>query len=141
MILHLESGTCKSGVNRQKVNQYVRQLDRNNVITNPSRLLTAGDNDDTTYIATEASWNGRAYECVLCHNDFRTLRDLNRHLASPRHQAKVYKCPLNTCQVHFGTLSALCQHIESEKCGVSKFKAVQRTMDSMLSGVRRIGYY
>ena len=139
MILHLESGTCKSGVNRQKVNQYVRQLDRNNVITKPSRLLTASD-DVTTCIATGASWNGQTYECVVCHKDFGTLRDLNQHLASPRHQAKVYKCPLSTCQVPFRTLSALWQHIESEKCGISKFKAVQRAVDSMLSGVRRIGY-
>ncbi|KAL4063896.1 hypothetical protein V8B97DRAFT_654122 [Scleroderma yunnanense] len=141
LILHLESGGCKSGVNRQMVNRYVREVDRTNIITNPSRLLTGGDNTDVSYTATDASWNGRAYECVLCHNLFRSLRDLNRHLASPRHQSKVYRCPLDTCQVQFSTLSALCQHIESEKCGVSRFKVVKHTMDNMLSGVTRIGYY
>jgi hypothetical protein len=35
------------------------------------------------------------------------LMDLNRHLASPRHQEKVYRCPLSTCQTHFVSLSGL----------------------------------
>ncbi|KAI6015663.1 hypothetical protein EDC04DRAFT_2578163 [Pisolithus marmoratus] len=141
LILHLESGSCQSGVNRQRVNQYVRDMDRNNAIIDPSRLLTAGDNTSVDYIATERSWNGNAFECVLCHSRFAALRDLNRHLASPRHQSKIYKCPLSSCGVHFRTLSALCQHVESEKCGIMKFQVVKRTLDSMLTGIGRIGYY
>ncbi|KIK30008.1 hypothetical protein PISMIDRAFT_672021 [Pisolithus microcarpus 441] len=140
LILHLESGGCQSGVDRQKVNRYVRDMDRNNIITDPSRLLTGGD-DTVDYIATVGSWNGRAYECVLCHSQFKALSDLNRHLTSPRHQSKIYKCPLSTCGVRFRTLSALCQHIESERCGIMKFQAVRNTLDNMLTGVGRIAYY
>ncbi|KAI6163665.1 hypothetical protein EDD17DRAFT_428516 [Pisolithus thermaeus] len=141
LVLHLESGGCRSGATRQKVNQYIRDMDRSGVIIDSSRLLTAGDNTSVDYIATDLSWNGRAYECVLCHSHFAALIDLNRHLASPRHQSKIYKCPLSTCGVRFRTLSALCQHVESEKCGIMKFQAVKSTLDKLLTGVGRIGYY
>ncbi|KAG2067376.1 hypothetical protein BDR04DRAFT_1080607 [Suillus decipiens] len=138
LILHLESGSCRSGADRRAVGNWVRKNDRTNLITDPARLIAADERANAKFIATEQSWNGRAYECVLCHAQFQTLRDLNRHLASPRHEEKVYRCPLRTCQTHFVSLSALCQHIESESCGVMKFKAVQDAMDRIFSGVVRI---
>lgn len=138
LILHLESGSCRSGVDRRFIDKWVRDNDRSNIITDPARLITAGDRSNTQLIATERSWNGQAYECVLCHNEFRGLLDLNRHLASPRHQEKAYRCPLRSCDTHFVSLSALCQHIESERCGVMKFRAVKEAMDNLLSGVARI---
>ncbi|KAJ7177404.1 hypothetical protein C8R43DRAFT_1193400 [Mycena crocata] len=125
LLLHLEAGTCSSGSNRQTVNRIVRQYDTNNVITNTARLLTGGDNQ-VNYMASAASWNGSAYECYLCHGGYRSLAALNHHLASPtRHQS-------------FTTLSALCQHIESERCGVFKFKAVQNAMNDLMGGMRRL---
>ncbi|KAJ7511592.1 hypothetical protein B0H11DRAFT_1952170 [Mycena galericulata] len=136
LILHLESGSCASGADRQTINRYVRQYDTNNVITNPARLLTGGE--VTTYLATSAAWNGSAYECYLCHGGYRSLAALNQHLASPRHQEKMYVCPLSTCRAPFPTLSGLCQHIESERCGVSKFKVVQNTMDDLVGKMRRL---
>lgn len=138
MILHLESGGCRSGVNRRIVNQYVREYDRTNIITNPARLLTGGSSDEVTYYASSAAWNGSSYECYLCHSVFRTLPGLNQHLASPRHQDKVYFCPLSTCRMEFSTLSALCQHIESEKCGVGRFQHVQIAMDNLVGRVGRL---
>ncbi|THV00616.1 hypothetical protein K435DRAFT_656811 [Dendrothele bispora CBS 962.96] len=140
LILHLESGKCSSGVNRSAVDRYVRQYDKNNVITDPSRLLTGPDelDRDAFYSANERAWNGRAYECYLCHNTFRTLAGLNQHLASPRHQEKIYLCPLSTCRQRFPTLSGLCQHIESQKCGVAKFRIVQRTLDDVMGKMRML---
>jgi len=125
-------------MNRCIVDRYVREYDKTNVITNPARLLTAGSTDEVTYIASAAAWNGSAYECYLCHSGFRTLVSLNRHLASPRHQAKVYLCPLTSCRKEFSTLSALCQHIESERCGVGKFRQVQNAMDSIVGRMGRL---
>ncbi|KAJ7146599.1 hypothetical protein C8R44DRAFT_757860 [Mycena epipterygia] len=142
LILHLEAGTCASGADRQTVDRYVRQYDTNNIITDPARLLTGGaDGSDVKYYATSASWNGSAYECYLCHGGYRSLAALNQHLASPRHQDKIYVCPLTTCQNHFPTLSALCQHIESGSCGVTKFKVVQNTMDDLVGKMRRLTAY
>lgn len=138
MILHLESGTCRSGVNRRIVDTTIRQYDRNNVITNPARLLTGGDsNSDTTYIASDAAWNGSSYECYFCHLEFRSLNSLNQHLASPRHQTRNYYCPLDTCRQPFTTLSGLCQHIESQRCGVARFRQVQNAMNRVLGGAQR----
>jgi Zinc-finger of C2H2 type len=134
-LLHLEAGSCRSGIKRSDVNAYVRSRDTSNYITDPSRLLTASD---TTYYATGASWNGRAYECYLCPNEYRTLSALNQHLASPKHQAKIYRCPLTTCQEKFSTLSGLCQHVESGRCNVMKHRAVQNVMDGMVSGMKRL---
>ncbi|KAF7978038.1 hypothetical protein HWV62_1927 [Athelia sp. TMB] len=141
MILHLESGTCRSGATRQRINRAIRQLDTQNVITNPARLLTGGDADiEVTYSATGASWNGNAYECFLCHATFARLPGLNQHLASPRHQEKIYVCPLSSCRVQFSGLSALCQHIESERCGVSRFRNVQNAMNRIVGGMGRLTY-
>ncbi|KAF8899322.1 hypothetical protein BD779DRAFT_1617033 [Infundibulicybe gibba] len=139
MLLHLEAGTCRSGLNRTIINRAVQQLDRNHIITDPSRLLTGSS--DVNYSATEVAWNGYNYECYLCHNTYRTLSALNQHLASPRHQAKIYICPLSTCKLRYSTLSGLCQHIESERCGVSKFKPVQNVMNNLVSGMNRIAYH
>ena len=139
LVLHLEEGACRSGIDRATINRFVRQYDTNNIITDPSRLLTSGTaSDNTKYYASERSWNGYRYECYLCHSGYSSLTSLNQHLSSPIHQDKIYICPASTCRARFTTLSALCQHIESEKCGVSKFKAVQHTMDSVLGQMGRL---
>ncbi|KAF8131570.1 hypothetical protein EV363DRAFT_1330402 [Boletus edulis] len=136
MISHLENGGCPSGATRKMINRWVQLNDRNNTVTVPRRLLTNGD--DIEYIATERSWNGYAYECVLCHSTFGALADLNRHLASPRHQERMYRCPLQTCLMRFNTLSGLCQHVESESCGILKFRAVREGMDDLLRDMGRL---
>ncbi|KAF9260837.1 hypothetical protein L218DRAFT_871531 [Marasmius fiardii PR-910] len=134
LLLHLEGGRCPSRVDRDTVNRVVQLLDKNNVITDP-RLIT-GPDQNAKFSATEKSWNGYAYECYICHSTYRTLPALNQHLASPRHEAKVYFCPLSSCHVRFTTLSALCQHIESQRCGVAKFKAVQNALDGLVGGMK-----
>jgi len=130
LVHHLESGDCSSG---NAVNRVVRQLDTNHVITDPSRLITGGTSvdDEATYYATAFSWNGSAYECYPCHKDNSSLTSLNQHLASPTHR-KSYICPGPNCETHFVGLGALCQHTESQSCGVLRFRAVQATMNSLL---------
>ncbi|KAG9313887.1 hypothetical protein JVU11DRAFT_4655 [Chiua virens] len=126
-----------SGATRAMIDRWVRVQDQGNVITVPRQLLTNGE-DTPRYIATERSWNGSAYECVLCHSTFRELVDLNRHLASPRHQEKIYRCPMSSCLARFNTLSGLCQHVESESCGVLRFRMVREGMDSLLNDMHRL---
>ncbi|KAF7782994.1 hypothetical protein Agabi119p4_2370 [Agaricus bisporus var. burnettii] len=141
MILHLEGGKCVSGIDRSYVDQKVREYDRNNIITDPSRMITgSGSQSNSTYYATKAAWNGYAFECYLCHHTYNTLPILNQHLGSPRHQDKFYLCPLNTCRTRFSTLSALCQHIESERCGVHRFRDVKDMMGSVVGGMNRLTY-
>ncbi|TCD67479.1 hypothetical protein EIP91_012340 [Steccherinum ochraceum] len=141
LIAHCESGACPSGVSRQAVDRLVVALDRNNVITNPARLLAgpAGFYAPpllTSSWATAKSWNGDAYECVVCHREFRSLNALNSHLQSPVHQERIYRCPTgkpgNGCGTEFKTLSGLVQHVESGVCGVKRF---QRQIDSVVEAV------
>ncbi|KAF9011244.1 hypothetical protein BDQ17DRAFT_873716 [Cyathus striatus] len=136
LVLHFESGKCGSGIDRPMIDKMVRQFDRNHIITDPSHMLTNGDSGhNPACYATDRSWNGHAFECYLCHDTFRSLRGLNAHLASPRHQTKMYICPSSTCPIRFSTLSGLIQHIESERCGILKFKPVQDALEMMLNRI------
>jgi len=123
--IHLESGRCTtSGLDRAKINDMVRRLDRNNVITRP--LLTMPGYDSVEMIATERAWNGYSYECYLCTREFQTLHALNNHIKSPVHEQAIYRCPKASCGRQYKLLSGLIQHVESESCGVMRFNQVQQ---------------
>ncbi|KAI0791144.1 hypothetical protein C8Q75DRAFT_759659 [Abortiporus biennis] len=142
-VLHFESGTCPSGVNRERLNRFAIQMDRSHVITNPSRLISYDSTSNTSsqLWATERTWNGDAYECFLCHREFRSLSAINAHLHSPAHEDKIYRCPTawQGCNMQFKTISALFQHVESESCGVHKFHGrMNQAIGSITDGMRRI---
>ena len=112
--LHLESGACTSGINRQKIDQYCREVDPNHVFTNKQIGWYTNQNESTS-MATGASWDGSWYRCPLCQKGFGSLTGLNSHLSSPVHRQKIYHCP--RCQKEFVALSALINHMENETCG------------------------
>ncbi|KAF4630250.1 hypothetical protein G7Y89_g7885 [Cudoniella acicularis] len=122
--IHLESGSCSSGLNRHKINDMVRRLDRNNVITRP--MITMPGYDRVETIATSRAWNGSGFECYLCTKQFNSLHSLNNHLKSPAHEQKIYRCPNRQCGREYKLLSGLVQHVESESCGLMRFSQVQR---------------
>ncbi|KAI0249122.1 hypothetical protein BJV78DRAFT_1276310 [Lactifluus subvellereus] len=142
LVLHFESGACRSGMTRDELNRLVVRADRNNVITNPARLLGGWDGYEppasAKVWATDLSWNGEAYECFLCNSTFRTLESLNQHLQSPRHESKIYRCPKLDCDIQFVALSALCQHVEAGSCGVRMFRPVRDAMESLTRGFNAI---
>lgn len=138
--LHCESGTCVSGITRNDVDRLAVRYDRSNTITNPARMI-GGPSDYQPQVvdtwATEDSWNGSAWECVLCHKTFRSLMALNAHLKSPAHADKIYRCPsvFRGCNMEFRTLSGLLQHVERSSCGVTKFQPqVKAVMDGVTRG-------
>jgi len=122
--IHLESGRCSSGLDRAKINDIVRQLDRRNIITRP--MLTMPGYDHVKTFATERAWNGYSYQCYLCTRQFSTLGGLNNHIKSPAHEQHIYHCPKRSCGRTFKVLSGLVQHMESESCGVMRFTQVQQ---------------
>jgi hypothetical protein len=146
VVLHLESGTCNSGVTRHMIDAYVLKHDVNSIITNSRAMITGGStNYETytppTYTATNRAWNGSCWECYFCHAGFRTMPQLNQHLASPKHSAtpnKIYRCPNAACGKQFAALSGLGQHIERGSCGVQRFKGVQKTIDDLMGGMKRL---
>ncbi|KZT58324.1 hypothetical protein CALCODRAFT_468549 [Calocera cornea HHB12733] len=146
VVLHLETGKCVSGVTRAIIDRYIVKYDRNNLITNPSRLITGPPGSRelqpmTTNIATKHAWNGNGFECYFCHKEFQYLAQLNQHLASPKHTKPtemIYRCPNRDCGLKKATLSGLCQHIESGSCGVNRSSNVTDTMNHFVGGMRRL---
>ncbi|KAL8635916.1 MAG: hypothetical protein Q9228_006635 [Teloschistes exilis] len=116
---HLESGSCTSGINRTKIDNYCRQVDPNHIFTNKQIGWYEENSSSTTTIATVAAWDGNRYRCYLCQRGFYNLTALNQHLASPVHRQKIYHCP--RCRREFTNLSGLVNHLESESCGAFRF--------------------
>ncbi|EJF61460.1 hypothetical protein DICSQDRAFT_60528 [Dichomitus squalens LYAD-421 SS1] len=138
LVHHLESGGCFSRITRDMVNRIVAKLDTHGVISDPTKLIGPGSGMQVTGSwATARAWNGMRWECYLCHRTFVQMFDLNQHLNSPAHTQKgLYHCPTawKGCGAKFNTLSGFCQHVESEQCGVCRFK---KTMDSFIDGLSK----
>ena len=125
------------------IDAYVFKHDAHRLITNPQRMITYGTTPQytppPTYTATNRAWNGSSWECYFCHIEFPYKPQLDQHLASPKHSAaqnKTYKCPNSACGKNFATLGGLGQHIENGSCGVQRFKAVKKTIDNMMGGMK-----
>ncbi|KAF8156344.1 hypothetical protein BJ912DRAFT_1012556 [Pholiota molesta] len=123
---HIESGTHK--ITRHHVTAAIHAMDivpniTLNRITGPPTSTTA--EAATTYIATEASFNGRSYECAVpeCAQTFATLRALDLHLNSAAHDEDAFKCP--KCNVQFKVVSGFIQHLESRSCGLAKMPQIE----------------
>ncbi|ORY57699.1 hypothetical protein BCR35DRAFT_296003 [Leucosporidium creatinivorum] len=143
-VLHLEAGTCSSGMDRRKVDRYVLSHDRTNIITNPNQRLIGYTQDNSPpprYHATSEAWSHRyqAYYCVLCPPApnprlFKNTSALNQHLNSSKHvyanqgnADKLYRCPNRDCGHQFALFSALVQHLERGSCFQQLYR-VQQTI-------------
>ena len=135
---HLETGSCHKArnVNRSTMFTALQQRDTTGIFTN--KLLEW--HGDPTYTPTNNTWNGRFFECYLCHNGFSKLQSLTQHLNSPRHASKLYHCPHRSCTKQFVTLAALFSHLESESCGYVRFDQVQRNVGNFLAGGRALTF-
>lgn len=135
---HLESGSCPKnpGANRESMFRLLSQHDTRGALTN--KLI--GWHGDPVYTATERSFNGRCYECPLCHKGFPKLLNLDQHLKSPKHASKLYHCPHGNCNKQFVSLAALVNHLESESCGYVRFEQVQSSVSSFIAGGRMLTF-
>ena len=115
--LHIESGCHKFTRHHVTAAVHAMQIAPNISI----KQITGHARPPTTlhtYIATEASFNGSAYDCFLCHKEFRTLTGLNGHLNSPAHDDDEFRCP--KCKTEFKLISGFVQHLESRSCGLAE---------------------
>ncbi|CAN8095931.1 unnamed protein product [Discula destructiva] len=128
---HLERGSCPNApqMDRDTLYKFVRSKDSAGTI---SKKLLGWNGTSDTYEATDRAWNGRCYECYFCHQGFSALQSLNQHLASPAHQQALYHCFNISCRREFTTLGALISHLESERCGATRFENVQRGIDDFI---------
>ncbi|KAL4260924.1 Zinc Finger C2H2-type Transcription Regulator [Pleurotus pulmonarius] len=133
---HVESGCHK--INRHQVTAAVHALGIVPTISVNRRLQGSSNSFPTTlttYIATEASFNGSKYDCYLCNRKFRTLSGLNAHLNSPAHDKDEFKCP--KCKREFKLISGLVQHIESGVCKVAQLKKVEAYYEDLTAAFTR----
>jgi uncharacterized Zn-finger protein len=121
---HIEKGGCNPKITRHHVTAAVHSM---NIVPTISinKRISGPQGTRVEYSATELAFNGKAYECYLCHRLFKTLNGLNSHLASAAHDSKEFQCPKMKCRKKFTIISALIRHIESEACGVAKFNVVE----------------
>lgn len=139
-ILHIENGRCESGLTGVTLRRAVVRVDRNNVITNPARMIGYNGGTVTQQIATERARNQSGfYECALCHNEYTSLRALNSHYNSNAHAEKVFRCPNRQgCRKEFGTLSGVIQHIEDGYCGARGSQHVQENVSDLMRDMGRM---
>ncbi|KAF2173361.1 hypothetical protein M409DRAFT_15646 [Zasmidium cellare ATCC 36951] len=140
IVHHLETNSCPNAknLNRQKIYEIINRSDTRGVITNKQLTWHSEQNGD--HIASTATWNGRQYECYLCHRGYNTLRSLNQHLDSPAHKQKIYHCFGRACSKQFTALAQLFNHLESESCGATRFNVVQQNASDILTGRRMIAF-
>ncbi|KAJ3407775.1 hypothetical protein HDV05_005300 [Chytridiales sp. JEL 0842] len=120
--MHVESGGCPNvKLSRSQLANIIRTWETRMNITNGITKKRIGwtENDvgsERPARAGEGCWNGRAFECYLCHREFQSLNGLNVHLNSPIHEQKEYICTTPGCPREFTSLSGLVLHIEAG-CG------------------------
>ncbi|KAF8629320.1 hypothetical protein AX15_003503 [Amanita polypyramis BW_CC] len=138
MACHLESSCKNSPLNRHQVTEAIQKL---NIIPAISLCPTIeGQNEIpaprtiATYHATEASFNGKGYQCSFCSRTFSALCSLDSHLNSPAHDRKEFKCP--KCKRKFKLISGLTQHLESGSCGLSSIGDVEERFREMITAAQ-----
>ncbi|EIW56295.1 uncharacterized protein TRAVEDRAFT_49131 [Trametes versicolor FP-101664 SS1] len=155
VFIHLESGTCASGMTLDKLVRLVARVDHEHILTIPDRLanVTTNANIHTntnkpfpSSSTTGVSMRGRVryvrdgalYRCSACGKAFRTYLAFTRHAGSAAHAAQVFRCPLaHGCGAEFRTFSGLCQHVESERCRVRGLRdMVDKVIRSVLNKVK-----
>jgi len=133
---HVESGACHN-VSRHQVTAAVKSLEIIPSITISRRLEWPVDGQFTIIrsFATQGAFNGFGYVCSICTKSFRTLGSLEMHLNSPAHDHGQFECP--KCKKEVKLVSGLIQHIESESCGIAKFKEVRDIAGILMNSFSR----
>ena len=139
MISHLESGTCRSRINRAAVDAYVAEKDVRHIIINPSLFCGSGTGRKrpsalsaprpiVTYIVPDTAFDPTTSKwlCVLCEATFIARQELSQHVNSPKHNkrdGKLYRCPTNGCKSEFDLFSGVMAHVW-DSCGGPAKKAI-----------------
>ena len=117
-------------MNRRKVDLRVHEIDRHGVITNRKRIGYGEWEPERDIWATANAWNGGAYECYFCDNEYNTLGKLNGHITrihAPKRAEDLYSCP--GCGRQFKLFSQLMGHVEhTGTCAVKENRGLKRML-------------
>ncbi len=112
MLIHLESGNCTTDI--QRLDELALQCfqSKKYVVTEYRYWLNSG----ARLQARAEVWDtpDDEYECSICEKFSETEADIVLHTRSPVHDPDVFRCP--SCDQRFKVLSALVQHVESDRC-------------------------
>ncbi|KAF2872157.1 putative zinc finger protein [Massariosphaeria phaeospora] len=135
---HLERSSCPEAKNlsRAAIHAQVALRDPKNLIT--IRQFDHSPDANSRISVSDRCWNGQFYECYLCHREFGSMQALDQHVNSGTHHQKIYHCPGVRCIREFASLAALFNHLESESCGAVRFETVQRSVQNIVGGDRKI---
>jgi hypothetical protein len=119
--LRLESGSCRSNITRQAINQFIHRHDTSNLITKsycskPQLLcdpivksatrdplgsnFSLGSQVPIPCTSSESDYQLADFQMFRCPHcpcyraQFRTARDLENDMLSPAHAPKIYYCPV-----------------------------------------------
>lgn len=113
MLLHLESGNCNTDIEvLDKIACECYQSTKYTVPDSRTYLLEGHRRQlrgDIVYHHYTQS-----YECDICGASWDTVVGARLHSQSPVHDPCAFKCP--SCDERFRVLSALVQHVESDRC-------------------------
>ncbi|PFH45578.1 hypothetical protein AMATHDRAFT_71514 [Amanita thiersii Skay4041] len=129
---HIESSCPKVG-DRHKVTAAIQSLEISPkiLLKEPGMITGARQLQVITLFTTEGAFNGRGYECHLCHRTFRAQHSLVSHLNSASHDDYEFMCP--KCNKHVKLVSSLVQHLESGSCGLSSIADVEKNYIKLLA--------
>ena len=113
MLIHLESGRCKVSLNDLDVYAVKCYQHKKYVIGEWEDYLRSENREERRPHGSYDHYN-QSWECDECQKTFIHQAALNQHLSSAVHDPMPFKCP--TCDEHFSLLSALVQHVESNRC-------------------------
>ncbi|KAI5846560.1 hypothetical protein DFP73DRAFT_546263 [Morchella snyderi] len=127
---HLECGACKSGIDRRKLDQLIKEKDTECIITfdvGPDEEIQ--NNDDVDEIAEGEQ---KCPKCSAARNrTFKTAYALQQHMKSAAHAPLSYHCPVTLAVGRkgvlksFTTFSGMTQHLESGACKGGKLTFVK----------------
>ncbi|RXW18575.1 hypothetical protein EST38_g7274 [Candolleomyces aberdarensis] len=150
---HIDANGCTTFVTRRQFNGIVYDLNqsgdgkRYSVIDpdiNPRKISMGISKYDIYLITQEAGQKMLNREddfwtCTYrgCGAKFNDKDRLKAHLKSPKHEARMYRCP--GCDKHFPDLGSACSHIEQDlpRCNLNNVKDVIREAHELIIAVTK----
>ena len=121
---------------RHKVDKQVHEMDRRGVVTDRRRIGYGEWEPEPDIWASDAAWNGQAFECYFCDKEYKSLGGLNGHITqihAPERTEDIYNCP--GCGRQFKLFSQLIGHVEHT--GTCSVKENRRLKGMLAGGVSR----
>lgn len=132
---HIENGGCPKAhaLVRNAVLQIVHRINMHGAVkAKPPK--SANSCQSTKYSSTDHAFNGSYWICYFCLRHFNSKNELDEHLNSSVHEAKIHFCPnkYDKCNRYFLTLRGLFIHLENGSCDYVRFGAQDLTDDFVM---------